>query len=182
MDTLENGYSLLTIATAMLLTGFIVLGGMYLIRNYDLIPTTVQTTPTVQNENILHTIQQPSSKEIDPTKGIIEGTFNFPSEQIPSTLIPCAENTETKEIICSASLGESGQENSFMIIVPPGSYYVYAINSEDPTMYKAYYTEFVTCGLLASCPSHEKIAVQVASEQTVSDIKPHDWYDSSKQP
>lgn len=181
MRNLENGYSLLTIAAALLITGLVIVGGMFLLQNYNIIPKNVEVSPT-PNQNSTSPSIEPVTKEVDPTKGIIEGTYIFPSEGIPKTLIPCAENVMTKEIICSASLAETGQENTFMIIVPAGSYYVYATNTEDPTMYKAYYTEFVTCGLLASCPSHKKIAVDVAAGQTVSDIKPHDWYDPSQQP
>jgi len=45
--------------------------------------------------------------------------------------------------------------------------------------YKAYYSEFVTCGLSVNCPSHKPIPVAVKTGETVNDIDPQDWY---KQP
>lgn len=176
MRLIESGYSLLTVAVALFITAVVLIGGMSLLQQYDLIPKNTEVSPTV-NQNNSDSAEEPNTKEVDPTKGVIQGTYIFPSETIPETLVPCAENVQTHEVICSASLGETGHTNTFMIIVPEGSYYVYAINTEDPNNYKAYYTEFVTCGLNIDCPSHEKIAVEVAAGQTVSDIKPHDWYD-----
>lgn len=185
MSDLEKGYSLIKIAAAFLITGLAIIFGMYFLQKYNLIPKNTSTMPnssTLELNTEEAMPSEPLTKEIPSDKGVIEGTYIFPSEGIPKTLIPCAEHISTNEIICSESLGETGQTDTFMIIVPPGSYYVYAVNTADPNSYKAYYTEFVTCGLLASCPSHEKIAIEVAAGETVLDIKPHDWYDPSQQP
>jgi hypothetical protein len=63
--------------------------------------------------------------------------------------------------------------------VPVGNYYVYAMTNlvkgrED---YKAYYSEFVICGLNVNCESHEPIIVTVTAGETTSKIDPSDWYD-----
>jgi len=42
--------------------------------------------------------------------------------------------------------------------------------------YKAYYSEFVTCGLSVDCASHEPIIVEVKSGQTTDGVNPQDWY------
>jgi hypothetical protein len=177
MENSQKGYSLIAVLTLLVVIAALVIGSMFALQRFDF---TAFPSPTPQPPSKLNTTSKPappSTKEVSPDKGIIEGTFSYPSEKIPDTLIPCAENTDTKDVICSASYGESGQSETFLIIVPPGSYYVYAINTEDSENYKAYYTEFVTCGLEISCPSHDKIAVTVEAQQTVSGIKPHDWYD-----
>ncbi len=41
--------------------------------------------------------------------------------------------------------------------------------------YRAYYSDFVTCGLNVNCPSHQPIAVEALAGKTVT-ADPHDWY------
>jgi len=70
----------------------------------------------------------------------------------------------------------------YSIDVPEGSYQVFAKLYEpgesfsDMTDYRSYYSEFVTCGLEFDCPSHNPIVVEVAPNETVSDVDPQDWY------
>ena len=67
--------------------------------------------------------------------------------------------------------------------MPPGDYHVYAY-LPDPARYgagyskdyRAYYSEFVKCGMRDNCKSHEPITVKVKSGETVSGIDPMDWY------
>jgi hypothetical protein len=65
-----------------------------------------------------------------------------------------------------------------MLELDPGSYYVYAQLPGDP--YKAYYDEFVTCGLKFGCPSHKPIEVVVKAGVNLTAINPHDWYDDEQ--
>lgn len=180
MHRFEKGYSLIAVLSILVIVAVLAVGGMFLLQRSHIIP---EQTSNIQPS---YTTSQP--QEIVPTpttsqdKGSIEGTFSFPSEEIPSTLIACAENIETKDIICNDSLKESGLADHFMIAVPEGSYYVYAINTADQTQYKAYFTEYVTCGLKASCTSHTKIPVEVFAGKVTKDIKPHDWYNISSIP
>lgn len=113
-----------------------------------------------------------------PTIGTIEGSLSFPSEGIPSDLTICAEDISTKKQYCTK---EHLQDEKYMFRVgykieaPTGDYLVFAYLPEDPAD-RAYYSEFVTCGLSVDCPSHEPIVVGVAAGQTASDIDPQDWY------
>jgi hypothetical protein len=61
--------------------------------------------------------------------------------------------------------------------VPVGDYVVYSFlnNYRRPPSDRAYYTNFVVCGFLTSCP-HEIIVVKVEGNQTVYNIDPADWY------
>jgi hypothetical protein len=65
--------------------------------------------------------------------------------------------------------------------VAPGTYRVYAFLRDPGDLgleesRRAYWTEFVACGLSVDCTSHEILEVEVKSGQTVSGILPHDWY------
>ncbi len=116
--------------------------------------------------------------------GTIEGSLNYPSEFIPPLEV-CAENISTKEEFCSYE--RIGDEKymygiGYKLEVPEGDYQVFARlyqpeeNMDEMIGYKAYYSEFVTCGLEYDCPSHNPNVVKVTSGETVSDIDPHDWY------
>ncbi len=107
--------------------------------------------------------------------GTIEGSLSFPSEGIPASLKTCAENILTKQNYCTS---ERIKDNKFQygvgysIEVPAGKYYVYSeFNSS-----KAYYSEFVTCGVKAGCSSHKIIEVVVDEGQFINNIDPGDWY------
>lgn len=104
--------------------------------------------------------------------GSIEGEVNYPGEQIPNDLKVCAENVATGETICVLI---KSTDKRYNIQVPPGSYYIYS--ETDEIDIRAYYTEFVKCGLKISCPSHQKIKVEVKSGETIKNINPQDWYE-----
>lgn len=127
-------------------------------------------------------------QEVEPTPsptpvadvGIIEGSLSYPSEMIPEDLIVCAETLDKSVTFCTNEhlADENGQYTygfGYQIEVPAGEYYVFAYLDNDPGT-RAYYSEFVTCGLMAECPSHEPIEVAVSAGETVKEIDPHDWY------
>lgn len=111
------------------------------------------------------------------TQGIITGSLSYPSEGLPAGMKVCAVNQENKSEICTAEQIESDEEPygvSYQIKVPAGTYLIYAqLPGQNQ---KAFYSEFVTCGLSADCPSHEPIPVEVAAGETANNVDPHDWY------
>jgi hypothetical protein len=123
--------------------------------------------------------QTPASKE---APGIIEGTTLYPSDFNPAQRV-CAQSIDDPNYERCVDVPEqtSAEAPTFSIKVAPGTYYVYA-TLKDPSELglqeevRAYWTDFVACGLIANCPSHTKIPVLVEAGQTVSDIGPHDWY------
>ena len=129
-----------------------------------------------------------AGKDIDPkllfdesSKGIITGPLSFPSEHIPEQMIVCAQEIETEVEFCTED--KIQQENfingvGFLLEVPIGDYYVYAFLPESPDN-KAYYNEFVTCGLDVDCESRENIVVTVSKNEIVEEIMPHDWYNNN---
>ena len=69
-------------------------------------------------------------------------------------------------------------QSEYVLQVSPGTYYIVSyVDKKDgtPGMPGAY-SQFVPCGLQASCSDHSLIAVAVAAGQTVTDIDPGDWY------
>ena len=119
-----------------------------------------------------------------PTTGTIEGSLSFPSEGIPSELTVCAEDTSTKKKYCTKKHLQNEKYTykvGYKIKAPAGKYLVFAYlpSGSDgyPADYRAYYNEFVTCGLSVDCASHKPIVVTVKAGKTTSDIDPQDWYD-----
>jgi hypothetical protein len=117
--------------------------------------------------------------------GIIEGSLGYPSEFIPDMTI-CAENIATKERICTARHLKGRQYQygvGYRLKVPPGDYHVYAflpdpakIGADYPKDYRAYYSEYVKCGMKEECASHTPVVVRVRSGEHMKKIDPQDWY------
>lgn len=117
-------------------------------------------------------------------KGFIEGSLGYPSEGIPEMNI-CAENVSTKVLTCTSKKINNRKYTygeGYRLEVPTGTYYVFATllpagaGGSAFANYKAYYSEFVTCGIDANCPSHAPVKVVVHVNQTVPQIDPIDWY------
>jgi hypothetical protein len=122
---------------------------------------------------------------VSAQSGYITGEIGYPSEFIPDQRI-CAEDIYTGVTTCvdKTFTQNNFMENEYSIEVASGDYYVYAVLLETvgdyTTSYKAYYNEFVTCGLAVGCLSHLPIVVTVAEGETITDINPIDWYDFSQ--
>ncbi|MCP4746892.1 MAG: hypothetical protein GY874_12255 [Desulfobacteraceae bacterium] len=111
--------------------------------------------------------------------GIIEGSLSYPSEEIPDSIKVCAENISTQKEYCTSQHITSKKytyNKGYKLEVPVGKYYVFATGGlaglKDS---KAYYSEFVICGLNVDCPSHEPVMVTVEEGKITSNIDPHDW-------
>lgn len=113
--------------------------------------------------------------------GNIEGSISYPGEKIPSDLKVCAENIfYSDQIYCTDKLiNDSKYTNStgYNIEAPVGSYYVYSYLVSQPDK-KAFYSDFVDCGLKAECTSHDKLIVDVYPDETTDQIDPIDWYNN----
>ena len=117
--------------------------------------------------------------------GVMEGSLGYPSEFIPEDMVICAENTATGQKHCT-DRHLKGKKYTYSVgyrlTVPPGDYVVYAYlpnparhGATWPSNHRAYYTEFVKCGMTENWPSHKKIVVRVQPGQTVTGIDPQDW-------
>ena len=118
--------------------------------------------------------------------GVIEGSLSYPSEFIPPDMTICAENLATKKLYCTHKHLKAKKHQyqvGYKLTVPPGDYHVFA-HLPDPAKYgagyskdyRAYYSEFVKCGMTENCSSHAPIVVKIKSGETISNIDPQDWY------
>jgi hypothetical protein len=114
--------------------------------------------------------------------GTISGSTLYPSEFNPAQRVCAQSITDAAYERCTDVPEQLGATPpTFAIKVTPGRYHVYA-TLKDPAglglteTKRAYWTEFVRCGLRAECPSHARIEVNVAAGATVTGVLPHDWY------
>jgi len=120
--------------------------------------------------------------------GKIAGKLTYPGEGIPPDLVLCVKTASSNPAtFCSnyrtSLLRDNGivfkvrtRTAGFEISLPAGSYYLYATVSEMGSM-KAYYNEFVKCGMSVGCKSKKLIVVRVRAGQTTRGITVGDWYD-----
>lgn len=139
------------------------------------------TTPTPVAFDTSATITSSPTTIVTQTQnknGTIEGSISYPGEGIPGDLQICAETLQGVLVKCTNSHIPNAKYQygvGYSLELSEGNYYVYATTGQGN---KAYYTEFVTCGLMYSCASHAKIVVQVIAGQTISKIDPGDWYNN----
>ena len=106
----------------------------------------------------------------------------YPSEGIPGVMVACAENIETEETICSEKRKGWEERVSYSLELPPGKYYVYGKllpgddSVGDTQNERVYYTEYMKCGMEASCTSHRRIQLDVRPGETLSGITVGDWW------
>ena len=124
-----------------------------------------------------------SPDEVPAMPGRISGTTNYPGEYIPAQVV-CAEPVDGGVEVCDdVPAGDSEQlVPTWILTLPAGQYFVSA-HMKDPSEmgsdlgdYRAYYTQYVVCGMSVDCVDHSKVAVTVISDRTTADITPYDWY------
>ena len=133
--------------------------------------------PSLPNPTVNTTQTSPTVFPPQVQTGFIEGSMSFPSEGIPPGVIVCAEEITTKVELCTTERINDTKYTyriGYKLEVLPGKYLVY--EKLPPDEYRAYYSEFVTCGLRFDCTSHNPIEVEVKADETVSNIDPQDWY------
>ena len=116
---------------------------------------------------------------IAPDTGTITGTLMFPSEFYPDDLEVCAEDSTTGDLYdcVGHKIGAYSGLAEYEMELPEGDYYVYAqTDSGAYSGYKAYYSEFVECGLSVDCDDHTPIEVHVNAGDTEYGIDASDWY------
>lgn len=116
--------------------------------------------------------------------GTITGALSYPTDAGLPKMIVCAEAVDSRTIHCTdrrIPQRRSGRM-TYKLTIPAGTYHVFAtlVNGAEPGEayqgYKAYYSEFVKCGLSINCPSHAPIKVTIRAGQTLANIDPGDWY------
>ena len=108
--------------------------------------------------------------------GTISGNIVYPSDAgIPEDYRIAAFNIANGEVTTCAAQDLDLKNNTYRFKVKAGQYYLYSFLISEPDR-RAYYDEFVTCGLKYECKSHDKIVVSVKEGETKEKIDPADWY------
>ena len=126
--------------------------------------------------------------------GKITGKLTYPSDYIPPKMILCVEKSiGSMNVFCSNDTASrlrrakikfylNHNAASYQIRLPAGKYFIFATfpDGKAPTGdmegVKAYYNEFVKCGMSVECKSKKPIALVVRSGRSVRGITVGDWY------
>lgn len=118
--------------------------------------------------------------------GEVEGTLYYPSSYIPEDILACAEDINTKQLYCTSQRFIDSKFKTgigYRLFIPTGRYLVFAKQSKGKLNgagfdenYRAYYSEFMTCGMGISCASHNPIPIIVVTGKITTNIDPGDWY------
>ena len=157
---------------------FLVILGMIGAAVYYSYYSTASLTGTSSTEETKKDIERPIPEE--SLHGFVEGSLSYPSERFPENLTVCAEPYLGDEdtVYCTSTLITDEKYDygkGYKIEVPVGTYLVYSqVEGQD---YKAYYSEFVKCGLTIDCTEHNPIPVEVIAGKS-SFANPNDWYNT----
>lgn len=118
--------------------------------------------------------------------GTVTGNVTYPSSGIPTKVKVFAEDTKTSKIyeatvtFVAGTSADMAASATYSVSVPAGSYYIYGtladFNDQNGTPWKAYYNQFVVCGMAASCKDATKVVVNVTAATAVPNITIGDWY------
>ena len=142
----------------------------------------VKVTPS---GTVAPTTPQPTAtpEQTPMESGFIRGVMAYPSDGIPGEMVACAENLETKETACTDRRKDWEARVSYSLKVPPGRYYVYGKllpggddSAEAMRGMRAYYTEYMKCGMGANCNSHQRVPVEVGAGESLTGITVGDWW------
>lgn len=107
--------------------------------------------------------------------GFIEGRLSYPSDVFPNDLQVCAENLDEGGTTCTSRSARGRNGLVYRMGVRAGTYHVWA-STREMAGYRAYYSDFVLCGMRPACSSHLPIQVEVRPGEVTSNIDPADWY------
>jgi hypothetical protein len=135
-------------------------------------PTVAAATTTPSRPTAAPSTAQPTST------GAITGMAGYPAEGHPGLTI-YAISTSDRSVYFSVDIPRSTVPTTappYTITgVRPGTYHLFSY-AEGNDRAGGAYTEYVKCGLRASCSDHSLIDVAVRAGETVRDIDVTDWY------
>lgn len=117
--------------------------------------------------------------------GTVIGKIMYPASGIPTKVKVFAEDTKSgKTYEATVAFSDPSKDVSatatYTISIPASSYYIYGtlagFNDQNGDPWKAYYNQYVICGMAASCKDSTKVVVNVVAAKTVENITIGDWY------
>ncbi len=155
-------------------------GGAYAGEDHNVLTFEVTTGQTVTNIAVCDWYGSVSDVPYPPEAanflGTISGGLGYPSEFIPPMVV-VATNVDTNQYYFV--LTELNQMEYQITHLLPGTYHVVAYprgEGFESSDFGGGYSEFVPCGLLASCTDHSLIDVEVFAGTTTNGVDPVDFY------
>lgn len=151
-------------------------------QSYTKLVTDLERKITYLNDKVGESA--PANTDVVVGNGTIAGELTHPASIVPAETKVFAEDTETgktyEATITFADVEKGITKTTYNITVPAGKYYVYGslagFNDQNGSPWKAYYNQFVVCGMAASCKDTTKVIVTVDASKTVGNITVGDWY------
>jgi hypothetical protein len=139
--------------------------------------STGTSAPTVAAMTTTPAAQTPSTTQ-SATTGTISGFTGYPAEGNPAMTIYAVSTTDRSVYFTvDVPRGTAPTKPLYTINgVRPGTYHLLAYVGDEQGPAGAAYTEYVKCGMRASCSDHSLIAVTVRAGEAVRDIEVNDWY------
>lgn len=128
---------------------------------------------------------------VSAQSGGIAGKLTYPSDYIPPEMIICVSNggetycsNQSRSRLSAAKISFrlNHRAANYEVRLPAGSYFIYGTfprgKAPTPDMegLKAYYNDFVKCGMDIKCNSKKPISIKVAAGRVVRGITVGDWY------
>jgi hypothetical protein len=136
-------------------------------------PAAATFTPVTPASDVIPTFTPAGGQS-----GSISGTLSYPAEGLPAMAIVAFHvGGGTNDYYYVVT--QQGQSNYQIDNLPAGNYEVIAYSLGGggfPSGLAGGYTQFVPCGMQASCSDHTLINVIVNGGQVTGNINPQDWY------
>ncbi|MFT3745940.1 MAG: hypothetical protein QM785_16845 [Pyrinomonadaceae bacterium] len=126
---------------------------------------------------------------VEAQSGTISGKLVYPGDGIPRDLVVCAKSIDVNTAVMYCSNGKASSLRAAKVrfklnfrtavyeaVLPAGTYQLYATTSEMPG-HKAFYNDFVRCGMSVHCHSKRPISVKVDTGQRVKGITIGDFWE-----
>jgi hypothetical protein len=144
--------------------------------DHSLIDVSVEAGQNTPDINPDDWFAPPGSFPADPLApplqpGSISGKLSYPGEGIPPLRVVAFNLSNGQYSYVDTA---KDQKNYQIKNLPAGSYYVVAYYP--PLNLAGGYSQFVLCGLQASCTDHSLVKVTVTAGQETTQIDPADWY------
>jgi len=108
------------------------------------------------------------------TTSNIEGIVSYPEKVIPRDLTVVVVEVHTGKVYSQRNWDRTTMRYKIEVVAP-GDYQIYALTNSRKG-YKAWYSEYVRCGMKEGCNSHQAITVHVDAGKNYDSVNPQDWY------
>ncbi|MGW8227106.1 MAG: hypothetical protein ACWGOY_15295, partial [Anaerolineales bacterium] len=127
--------------------------------------------PPSEAQNVMAELEPEVPQVAEFDNGTVTGSVCFPSESIPEMTLYFNELTRGDLAYQSQPEGQ----DSYSIILPPGTYIAYAYTLDDKGL-GGMYSQAVVCGLGAECTDHTPVIFEVKPGEETSGVNICDWY------